>query len=127
MTKALNIIIVLAMIALITTFVVSAISLQTKTDNILLQYSVKREELATKQQQIQDIIATLNSTIQTESNNQKIMAQKLNVTLQNTTVALPTTVDNTVTKTTTTTVTTPNPAPAPVISTPRIRRVTSAS
>ena len=55
------------------------------------------------------------------------MAQKLNVTLQNTTVALPTTVVNTVTKTTTTTVTTPNPAPAPVISTPRIRRVTSAS
>lgn len=128
MSKVLNIILVALMVVLVATFLVFAISLQTKTDKVLSQYAIKREELAGRQQQIQDLVATLNSTIQTEVQNQKVIADALNVTLKTTNVTPPKNVTTTSTATTsaattpkTTTVQSqPAPAPAPV-------RVTRAS
>lgn len=83
MTKTLNIILVLAITVLITSFVVMAVSLQKKADLVLSQYSIRREELATKQQQIQDIVLTLNSTLQMELENQRTIAEQIDTTLKN--------------------------------------------
>ena len=110
MTKILNVAIVLVMIAVVVTFVVSAISLQNKTDKILSQYSVRREELAGRQQQIQNLIITLNATVQSESENQKILAEQLGIALKDINATLPnvTTVTNK-TNTTINIVSTPTP------------------
>ncbi|MGV8086945.1 MAG: hypothetical protein ACP5N1_04910 [Candidatus Woesearchaeota archaeon] len=89
MTKVLNAILVILMIAVIATFVVTAISLQNKTEKVLSEYSIRREELAGKQQQIQDLVMTLNSTIQTESEKQQVLSEQIAVTLKNINATLP--------------------------------------
>jgi uncharacterized protein YxeA len=119
MTKILNTIIIIVMIALIATFVVTAISLQNKTNQVLTQYSARREELATRQQQIQDMIVSLNSTLQAETIKQQEIAAQLGVQI-NTTAITPL-----VTVPTTPVASTPTPQ-APVIPQPR-PRVTRAS
>jgi len=77
MTKILNTIIVVIMIALIATFVVSALSLQNKSNNILTTYAARREELAAKQQQIQDMIVSLNSTFQAAVSQQQALSSEI--------------------------------------------------
>jgi hypothetical protein len=115
MTKIFNAIIVVIMIALIATFIVSAMAMQTKTNNILTAYSARREELAGRQQQIQDMIVSLNSTLQSEIANQRVLANELGVKI-NETVSAPKPVVNT-----TTTTTKPVVIPSPVVSTPKPR------
>ena len=95
MTKILNAIIITVMIALIAVFIVSAISLQSKTDKVLTQYSAKREELAAKQQQIQDLIVSLNSTLSAEAVKQQQIATQLGITINTTTIAPLTTISTT--------------------------------
>jgi hypothetical protein len=72
------------MIILIATFVVSALSLQNKTDKILSTYAVRREELAARQLQIQDMIISLNSTLQAEMMQQQAIATELGIKINNT-------------------------------------------
>jgi len=119
MTKIFNAIIVVLMIALIAVFIVSAVSLQSNTDKILTSYSVKREELATKQQQLQDMIVSLNSTLQSEVEKQQVIAAQLGLQL-NSTVSAPTPIVTT----TPAPVVTPAPiiAPPQPVPTPRITR-----
>jgi len=91
MTKILNAIIVVIMIALIATFIVSALSLQSQTDQVLSTYSARREELAARQQQIQDMIVSLNSTFQSAVSQQQALSteiQKMGVQV-NTTLITP--------------------------------------
>ena len=117
MTKTTNIIIVALIIALITTFIVSAVAMQSKTDKTLSTYTARREELSAQQQQIQSMIISLNSTLQSEVEKQKIVSDKLGVK-SNYTAAAPV-------------ITEPTPAvvqPTPVVTTPTpTRRVTRAS
>jgi len=89
MSKILNGIIVVVMIALIATFVVSAVSIQSQTTNILSTYAARREELATRQQQIQDMILTLNATLQNEMINQQAIATELGIQVNNTNITPP--------------------------------------
>jgi uncharacterized protein YxeA len=77
MTKILNAIIVVIMIALVATFIISAMSLQSRTDSILSTYSARREELAARQQQIQDMILSLNSTVQQEMGKQQALTNQI--------------------------------------------------
>jgi len=120
MTKILNIIIVVLMIALIATFIVSAVSMQGKTDKIAAAYALKREELLTRQQQIQDMIASLNSTLQSEIGRQQAVAAQLG-TQTNSTMSAPTPII-------TPAPAVPTPPPAPVVVQPApMPRVTRAS
>jgi len=91
MAKVLNAIIVVVMIALIATFIVSALSLQNKTDQILSTYSAKRDDLAARQQQIQDMIVSLNSTFQAAVSQQQSLSTEIqNMGVQvNTTLITP--------------------------------------
>ena len=124
MAKLINTIIVAVMILLIATFVVSALSLQSKTDKVLTAYSARSEELATKQQQIQDMIISLNSTLQSQMEAQQVIATQLGVKL-NTTVPAPVVQPSQPVSTPTPVVSTPPPQPVP---TPQpMRRVTRAS
>jgi len=111
MTKIFNAIIVVLMIALIATFIVSAVSLQSKTDKILSTYAARREELSTRQQQIQDMIVSLNSTLQTEVIKQQVIATQLGIKVNNTAITP-----------SANSVLTPPPAvvsqPTPIVSTP---------
>ena len=121
MAKIFQTIIVVLLIALVATFIVSAVSLQSKTDKILTTYAARREELAARQLQIQDMIVALNSTMQTEAVNQQALATELGVKINNTVVAPPVVVP------TTPVVSTPvQQTPPPVVTQP-IRRVTRAS
>ena len=113
MTKTFNIIITVVMIILVAAFIVSAISLQSKTDQILSTYSARREELAAKQLQIQDMIVALNSTLQSEIGKQNVIATRLG-TKVNTTVSTPQPVINQPTPPPVVT----NPAPQPVVTQP---------
>jgi len=91
MAKVLNAIIVVVMIVLISTFIVSALSLQNKTDQILSTYSAKRDDLAARQQQIQDMIVSLNSTFQAAVSQQQSLSTEIqNMGVQvNTTLITP--------------------------------------
>jgi hypothetical protein len=84
MTKTINTLIIIAMIALVATFIISAISLQSKTDKVLTSYSARREELAARQQQIQDMIVTLNSTLQSEIERQQNISAQLGIQFNDT-------------------------------------------
>ena len=123
MAKLINTIIVAVMILLIATFVISALSLQSKTDKVLTTYSARREELATKQQQIQDMIVSLNSTLQSQMEAQQVIATQLGVKL-NTTIPAPVVQPSQPVSTPAPVVSTPPPQPVP---TPQPMRRTSAS
>jgi len=123
MAKLINTIIVAVMILLIATFVVSALSLQSKTDKVLTAYSARSEELATKQQQIQDMIVSLNSTLQSQMEAQQVIATQLGVKL-NTTIPAPVVQPSQPVSTPAPVVSTPPPQPVP---TPQPMRRTSAS
>jgi hypothetical protein len=123
MAKILNTIIVMIMIALIATFIVSALSLQSKTDKILSTYSARREELAARQQQIQDMIVSLNSTLQAEMTNQQAIASDLGIKI-NSTISAPQPSQPVVN--TNPVVSNPPPQP-PVVTQPTPRIITRAS
>lgn len=120
MTKIFNTIIVMIMIALVATFIISAISLQDKTDKILSTYSARREELAGRQQQIQDMISSLNSTLQSEIEKQQAIATQLDIKINETASAPKPGINQN------TTVSTPVP-PAPVPPKPKPIVITRAS
>jgi hypothetical protein len=130
MTKIVNTIIGIILIALIATFIVSAVSLQGKTDTILSAYAARREELAGQQQRIQDMIAALNSTLQSEITRQQAVAAQLGIQTNNTASSPQPPISQPTPTVVTPTPTTPAPqvpaAPAPVVYQPS-PRVTRAS
>jgi uncharacterized protein YxeA len=120
MTKILNAIIIVVMIALIATFIISAVALQNKTDKVISTYSARREELASRQQQIQDMIISLNSTLQSEVGRQQNISAQLGIKFDNVKATPPASVP-------VTPAVTQAPTPQVVVPTPVKRVVTKAS